>query len=201
MSGGNSYATERTAPVAAGSGFILYLKGHYFVVELSQGVPFAGTTWTMRDYVGAIDGGRGVGGDGGPYVYRRESFWPAPLTATGVEVVAALEGVGEVRTASASDLARVHPVPDPYYDRIDAGAADLPPGITFVNLPTEATIRIYSSSGVLIRVLRHQSAQLSGAATWDLRSRSDREVASGVYFYHVTATGGATTIGRLAVVR
>jgi hypothetical protein len=201
MSGGTGYAGERTAPLAQGNGFLLYLKGRYFLVELEQGVPAAGGAWTMRDYVGAIDGGSGVGGTFGPYLYTRQAYWAAPLTAVGVELVAKLEGAQEVRQATSADLAQVHTVPDPYYHRVDAAAAELPDGITFMHLPAQATIRIYSTSGVLVRVLSHESETGSGTATWDLRNRANRSVASGVYFYHVAAEGGATAVGRLAVVR
>jgi len=81
--------------------------------------------------------------------------------------------------------------------------------IRFVNLPARAVIRIYSSSGVLVRVLEHNSEQrgtsdedvsvLGGEETWDVRNRNNQVVASGVYFYHIES-GDARKVGRFTVV-
>jgi len=71
--------------------------------------------------------------------------------------------------------------------------------IRFVNLPTQAIIRIYSSSGVLVSILEHNSTTLGGDETWDVRNRNNQVVASGVYFYHIES-GGARRIGRFTVV-
>jgi hypothetical protein len=202
MSGGTDFVRERTVPAAPGLGFLLYLKGRYFLIELAHGLPVEGTNWTMRDYVGAVAGGSGVAGNFGSYTYSMpSSFSTPPLTAPGVEFAVVVEADRGLGPVAAGDLAGVHAVPDPYYRRIDAGAADLPDGVTFVNLPAEATIRVYSAAGVLVRVLKHDSATEGGSALWDLRGRTGRDVASGVYFYHVSAGAEATVIGRLTVVR
>lgn len=49
-----------------------------------------------------------------------------------------------------------------------------------MNLPDRAIVRIYSSSGVLVRVLEHNS-RTSGELTWNVRNRYGHLVASGVY--------------------
>jgi len=69
-----------------------------------------------------------------------------------------------------------------------------------VNLPEQATIRIYTSSGVLVRILKQASGIFGGELTWDVRNRNNQFVASGVYFYHVTAENGETTVGRMTIV-
>jgi hypothetical protein len=71
--------------------------------------------------------------------------------------------------------------------------------IKFVNLPENAIIRIYSSSGVLVRLLEHHSTTFGGEETWDVRNRNNQVVASGVYFYHIEA-GNARKVGRFTVV-
>ena len=78
-----------------------------------------------------------------------------------------------------------------------------------MNLPAQAIIRIYSSSGVLVRVLTHNSTSrqgddatvstLGGEETWDVRNRNNQVVASGVYFYHIES-GDARRVGRFTVV-
>ncbi len=191
---------DRTAAVAAGQGFVLYLKGHLFMVELvGPSLPAAGSAWTMRDYVGVVAGGNGRAGDGGAYQFTTQEQ-PRPFTAVGSSIRLRYAVADGTALASEADLARVHPVPDPYYDgTIDAGAA--PEGITFINLPAQATVRIYSTSGVLLRVLPHDDPTGGGDQLWDLKSRAGRSVASGIYFYHVQAPSGATAVGRMTVVR
>jgi hypothetical protein len=68
-----------------------------------------------------------------------------------------------------------------------------------VNLPADAIIRIYSSSGVLVSMLEHHSQTFGGEEDWNLRNRNNQVVASGVYFYHVEA-GAARRVGRFTVV-
>jgi len=66
-------------------------------------------------------------------------------------------------------------------------------------VPIGATIRIYSSSGVLLRVLQNNSTILSGIVHWDVRNRTNQFVSSGVYFYNVEA-GGVSYTGRMTIV-
>jgi hypothetical protein len=72
--------------------------------------------------------------------------------------------------------------------------------IKFVNLPNQAIIRIYSTSGVLVRVIEHNSNQFGGMESWDVRNRNNQVVASGVYFYHIESTSGARRVGRMTIV-
>jgi hypothetical protein len=62
-----------------------------------------------------------------------------------------------------------------------------------------AIIRIYSSSGVLVSLLEHNTTTFGGAADWNVRNRNNQVVASGVYFYHIEA-GDARRVGRMTVV-
>lgn len=87
-------------------------------------------------------------------------------------------------------LSRVIVVPNPY----EAGKVpwDTQSGahVEFRNLPGQATIRIYTVSGDLTRVLEH-GAGVFGESTdtrsWDLRNDQGEEVTSGVYVYQVTS--------------
>ena len=67
-------------------------------------------------------------------------------------------------------------------------------------MPSQAIIRIYSASGVLVQVLTHNDITGGSEATWNLRNRNNQFVASGVYFYHVEAPDGKTKVGRFTVV-
>jgi hypothetical protein len=179
-------------------GFAMYLAGHIFLFELAPGagVPAPGTVWTMRSYIGHINGGNGAGGNLGPY-----KFTPAPRTfsAVGASLKIHYTATNAIVDATKSDLSRVHTVPDPYYVTNQFEATTNSKILKFVNLPADAIIRIYSSSGVLVNLLEHHSDQGGGAEDWNLRNRNNQVVASGVYFYHVEA-GAARRVGRFTVV-
>jgi hypothetical protein len=114
--------------------------------------------------------------------------------------------VNQVLAATRNDLSQVHTVPDPYYVKSAYEASTEQKILKFVGLPQRAIIRIYSVSGVLVRMLEHDGSQYSSTSRsqgsefdWDLRNRNNQVVASGVYFYHVEA-GDARRVGRFTVV-
>ncbi len=116
--------------------------------------------WTLRTYVGAISGGRGAAGDRGPYVFtpvRR------PFTAVGAQLRLSYEVVNQVVPASRNDLSQVHTVPDPYYVGSAFQSTSQGKVIEFVHLPADCIIRIYSLSGVLVRLLEHHSGTFGGS--------------------------------------
>lgn len=209
-SGGTSSSgstnTERTAPVAAGQGFVFYLKGHPFLIELAGGLPEAGTVWTMRDFVGVVRGGTGRAGSYGAYAFNRGTDadhptpQPAHFSAIGATAKYAFDIDNTPNPSTKETLAKVHTVPDPYYVTSSFEATTSAKQIKFVNLPASATIRIYTTSGVLVRALRHETTAPSGELTWDVRNRNNQFVASGVYFYHVTAENGETHVGRMTII-
>jgi hypothetical protein len=201
FAGGDS-TNFKIAPVAAQPGFLFYITGHYFLMSMPA-LPAPGTVWALRTYVGAVNGGNGADGNLGPY-----SFFPAtrPFTAVGAKVTATLTPNNAVVAATKSDLSGVHTVPDPYYVQSKYEASTDQKILKFVGLPQDAIIRIYSVSGVLVRMLEHHGGQYSSASAsqgsemnWDLRNRNNQVVASGVYFFHIEA-GGARRVGRFTVV-
>ncbi|HEU4700402.1 MAG TPA: hypothetical protein VFS40_14555, partial [Gemmatimonadales bacterium] len=185
--------SAQTAPVRPTPGFLLYMPGHVYMIETAA-LPAPGTVWSLRTYVGAISGGSGVNGSYGPYTFHPVT---RPFTAAGAEVRVRADVVNRVVPSISDDLRRVHPVPDPYY------ASAFTPAdaqrIRFVNLPAQAILRIYTSSGVLVKVIEHGTDTFGGSAEWDVRSRTGKAVASGVYFYHIEA-GGARRVGRFTIV-
>ena len=189
-----STANGATKAPQPGPGFILYLPGTYTVFE--AGVPAQGAIWTLRSYVGSIRGGQGGAGDRGPYTY---TLRPRPLTATGITLQVDYDVVNQVVAATESDLGRVHTVPDPYYVTNAFEQTTDTKVLKFVNLPAQAIIRIYSSSGVLVDMIEHNSGTFGGSEDWSVRNRNNQVVASGVYFYHIEA-GGARRVGRFTVV-
>jgi hypothetical protein len=196
-------ANSQTAAVS-GTGFVFYIVGDLFIMQMTA-LPAQGVVWSMRTYSGAITGGKGPGSGDTGQPYR---FTPAasPFTAVGATVKVEFGVVNQVNAATKSDLSRVHTVPDPYYVKSAYEASTEQKVLKFVGLPQRAIIRIYSVSGVLVRMLEHDGGRYSSTSRsqgsefdWDLRNRNNQVVASGVYFYHVEA-GDARRVGRFTVV-
>ncbi|MCK4593957.1 hypothetical protein KAU45_05605 [bacterium] len=108
-------------------------------------------------------------------------------------------------TANRDSLDDVLVVPNPYIGGVDwqtrSVTGIVERKLAFTNLPERCTIRIYTISGDLVDIIEHNN-QTSGTAWWDLQSRNNMEVASGVYIYHIDATelGLGTKIGKLAII-
>ena len=188
--------------VAPNNGFAMYMPGHIFMLELTGGqVPAAGTVWSMRDYTGSVRGG-GAGctlcqaGADGPYAFVPRT---RTMAAVGAEVRFTFDVINQVNAPVDGNLNNVHTVPDPYYVTSEFEQSTDTKIIKFVNLPQDAVIRIYSSSGVLVNLLEHHSNTFGGSADWSVRNRNNQVVASGVYFYHIEA-GNARKVGRFTVV-
>jgi hypothetical protein len=92
-------------------------------------------------------------------------------------------GVVYPRVGVKSDLASVKCIPNPY-----RASADWEYGgnrrVTFVGLPSRATIRIYTVAADLVRTIEHDHPE-SDQAYWDLKNEDGSEVAPGVYIYQV----------------
>jgi len=91
-------------------------------------------------------------------------------------------------------------VPDPYYVTNAFEQTTTSKVLRFVNLPSRCIVRIYSLSGVLVQVIPVNDLSGGGETQWNLRSRNNQVVASGVYFYHVETPDGKTKIGRFTIV-
>jgi len=200
-----------------GTGFVLYMPGNIFMFQMAA-LPATGAVWSMRDYVGAIIGGNGFGGNDGPYVFTPVEAISAsntrPFSAVGLTVALQYNVTNATRATTVTDLKTVHTVPDPYYVTSEFEQTTDTKFIKFVNLPAKAIIRIYSSSGVLVNVLENPGTTcqnfdnlFTGAAdnptggecSWNVRNRNNQVVASGVYFYHIES-GDARRVGRFTVV-
>jgi len=75
--------------------------------------------------------------------------------------------------------------------------------IHFVNLPPQATIKIFSLDGDLIREIHHPDSRLSDTPShtaWDLITRNTQAVVSGIYLYSVESDWG-TQIGKIVIIK
>jgi hypothetical protein len=183
---------------------MIYVVGDLFLMQMAA-PPAEGTVWALRTYAGAITGGKGPGSGDTGQPYR---FTPAvnPFTAVGATVKVEFGVVNQVNATTKNDLSSVHTVPDPYYVQSAYEASTDQKVLKFVGLPEKAIIRIYSVSGVLVRMLEHDGSRYASTSQsqgsefdWDLRNRNNQVVASGVYFYHIES-GDARRVGRFTVV-
>ena len=105
---------------------------------------------------------------------------------------------GGTNVLANADLQEIKVVPNPFIAANEITRGRGRQRILFTNLPPQATIRIYTISGNLVRILEHGDG--SGTTEWDVRTRFDLLVASGNYYYHVTTPDGRTHLGRFAVI-
>jgi hypothetical protein len=72
--------------------------------------------------------------------------------------------------------------------------------ITFIHLPSESTVRVYTINGVLVKEIQHSDASGSvGQEVWDVTSNG-RPLGSDIYYYVIISSQG-TQRGKLMVVR
>ncbi len=106
-----------------------------------------------------------------------------------------------VSAADASaQLNQVRVVPNPYFARYSS-MVETNPGeavMEFQRVPDTCTIRIYTVAGDLVRTLENEG--IDGTVRWNLQTIDHRQVASGLYVYHVDSPYG-THIGRFAVIK
>ncbi len=71
--------------------------------------------------------------------------------------------------------------------------------VTFINLPAECTIRIFTIAGQLVRTIDHEEATAT-THRWDLRNENNLPVASGLYIAHIDVPDVGEKIVKMAVV-
>lgn len=103
-----------------------------------------------------------------------------------------------VSSLASANLKSAKVVPNPY---IGNAVWESNPGIRrmqFTNLPATCTIRVYTLSGDLVRTIAHDNG--TGAEDWNMQSETGREIAAGVYFFHIDSQYGKHT-GKFAVIK
>jgi hypothetical protein len=100
----------------------------------------------------------------------------------------------------ASDDYRSSQYEDPYRQ----GWTERDRRIHFVNLPSRATIRIFTLDGDIVREFEHYEggpfSETSSKAFWDLISKNTQAVVSGIYLYVVESHLGSQ-IGKVIIIK
>ena len=97
-----------------------------------------------------------------------------------------------------SNLDKVIFVPNPY--RLNGGTHPM----EFRNLPRRATIRIYNSTGDLIKQIDHRNN--TSTQRWNGRTEAGAQISAGIYVYHIESLrkdqrGRNSVSGKFAVIR
>ncbi len=96
-------------------------------------------------------------------------------------------------TEPADDLSNVYVYPNPYRERDHDG-------LTIAGLPREASVRVYTPDGRLVRVLSVEGNR-NGGRRWDLRDESGEKIPSGIYLFRVNAPEHSPVLEKAAVIR
>ncbi|MCK5242570.1 T9SS type A sorting domain-containing protein [bacterium] len=94
---------------------------------------------------------------------------------------------------SASNLNNVITYPNPYRTDTNTRGA-----MIFFNLPAKVVIRLYSLDGCLVRTIEKDDS--GNRASWDLKNKQGKPVASGLYIY-IIKTDVGTRRGKVVIVR
>ncbi|MCK4256075.1 hypothetical protein KAX35_04225, partial [candidate division WOR-3 bacterium] len=119
----------------------------------------------------------------------------------------------KLKTSYSLDDIRV--VPNPYYvSTVWDGPSEYERKVYFQGLPSECTIRIFNTAGLLLREIEHDETiatyfrpdimgdeKEQGAHAWDLKTDGGYEVTSGLYIYQVITSDGKEKVGKFALVR
>jgi hypothetical protein len=71
--------------------------------------------------------------------------------------------------------------------------------VMIAGLPAEATMRIVSAGGQLVRVLEERDGD--GGRAWNLRDEQGRPAPAGIYFVRINADNIDPVLRKLAVIR
>ncbi len=103
-----------------------------------------------------------------------------------------------VPPAGANDLSKVKVVPNPYKGT-HIGEPRYSDFVRFIHLPRQCKISVFTLTGDLVREIYHNDAN-SAEEQWNLISRSEQSVVSGLYLY-VVETDDDKKIGKMLIIR
>lgn len=131
-------------------------------------------------------------------VIVNSDFYETPIDST--QLVNILPG-----SPPRPNLETVAVVPNPYRVRADWEPGDGTRILRFIRVPDKATVRIFTSSGELLRTLKANQNQnpggVTGDVTWDLKNERGRGVVSGIYLYQVETVDGRTIKGKFVIIK
>jgi hypothetical protein len=115
-------------------------------------------------------------------------------------------------TTAAQTLDDVYVVPNPYklsaaWDLSETSAEPTGRRIKFFNLPSKATIRIFTLAGDHVATIEHDDTRRladepPGQESWNLVSKNNQDTVSGIYIYYVRSdVDGTQKVGKFVIIR
>ena len=112
------------------------------------------------------------------------------------------------RPTSAQTLDDVYVAPNPYrggaaWDLAETRFEPTGRRVRFFNVPERATIRIYTLAGDHVVTLDHDATNpgpIDRQLSWNLISKNNQAVTSGIYIYHVRSETGEEHTGKLVLI-
>jgi len=123
-------------------------------------------------------------------VYKMTVTASNNIGATSTPFMLVISGADGAQVAT--QTAPIQVFPNPWRNDKNAGHK-----IMFTGLPANATVKLFTISGHLVKSL----GSSAGVAQWDLTNDSNDKVASGVYLYLITDNGGTKIHGKLAIIK
>lgn len=146
-------------------------------------------------WVQAYDNGNGLGSN--PWALSSRLYEPdedGTLRANENTIVSVIGN-----TATETDLELISVAPNPYVGSNEAELEEYETLLGFHHLPDKCTIYIYNLLGNLVDIIYHDST--SGSEFWDMTTRSQESIASGLYIYRVVDVSGNEQVGKFAVIK
>jgi hypothetical protein len=105
-------------------------------------------------------------------------------------------GDGSAARAALEDM---YIVPNPYKGASSYEVSNLVDVVRFTNMPTRATIRVFTLSGTLIKTIEKSGPETF--VNWDLQTDEALPVASGMYLVHIEVPGLGEKVIKFGVVK
>lgn len=124
----------------------------------------------------------------------RNNGWPLYTFSTSDIVPARLgDGKNDYTNNKEEIFKRIGVVPNPYYAYSEYEEQRLDNRVRIINLPEKATIKIFTTDGVLIKTIRKTDAK-TNFVDWDIKNDKGIPISSGMYLVHVELDGIGETI-------
>lgn len=163
-----------------------------YVTVINEKLPAAWSIEGLTDGTYRLDAYLDEDGDGGRGRGELAAYGDSLIVLDSAE-----SRSGILLRLGTANLDEVFAYPNPVRPSFDEQRA------TFVNLPESATVRIYTVSGRLVATSKSLDVDPLGRPIWhwDLKNPDGKDVARGVYIYHVSCRGCDDKLGKLAVIR
>jgi len=188
-----------------------FVKRCRVIDEFGRCVSLRDSIWVLMTPPGPHNGfrtwysityeGRNINDNNYEDLFVKDPACTNPDTALCVNLnnkLANLTGPVEPTAGPSENLQQVSVVPNPFRanEAWDTNGAN---EVHFINLPSEARIRIYTIAGDLVADLQHNDT-VRDFARWDLKNGNGQDVVSGIYVYRVES-GVFTHQSRFIVIR